>query len=448
MMRVIMAVALVCVVPLASCKKGEPTGPSAGDGAYLANPPGPKWSGTAASVTVGERAACLLAADGTPWCWGNRFGVGLRIDDGIRSTDPSRTAEWIAESICAANAVPGQPAGWPCNVLHPVRMSAQSFVSLRLSPWDAPLCGVDAAGKGSCWDQGSYLQVPGGATLVNGIWWCGTTYCLDAPQPMRGASPVRDVIAGQATCALTTEGVLQCAASNYYNLLSPTLNLGFISDTLVPIASTAAFASFAVSPDGYAACAVATAGKAYCWGNNGYGQAGVNSTAARITGPTQIASTLTFTQVVAGQFSACALSTAGKAYCWGDGRTGSLGWGGLGASPVPVAVSGSHTFTSLTMGVGHVCGLEGTTAWCWGSNNLGELGSARSSCTGGFCASAPVQVQGGLAFKQLSAGTAATCGVTTAGDVYCWGQTEYGTLGPAADPLVTPFIAQPVKITP
>jgi alpha-tubulin suppressor-like RCC1 family protein len=59
-----------------------------------------------------------------------------------------------------------------------------------------------------------------------------------------------------------------------------------------------------------------------------------------------------------------------------------------------------------------------------------------------------VQVQGGLAFKQLSAAAAATCGVTTAGDVYCWGMTEYGRLGPGPMPTVTPFIAQPVKITP
>jgi hypothetical protein len=398
-------------------------------------------------VTVGEKAACLLATDGTPWCWGSRWGLGLIIDDGIRSTDPNRTATWIAESICVANHVPGQPTGWPCHILHPLRRSTQSFASLKLSLTDGPLCGVDPAGKGWCWDQGPYLQLPADATLRNLIWWCGTTYCSVAPQPLRGAPSVRDLIGGAATCALTTTGVLRCAASNYYNLLSPTLSLSFISDTLTPIVSPTGFSSFAVSPDGYGACAVATSGKAYCWGENTYAEAGVNSTDARITTPTPIASTLNFAQVVTGIFSSCGLTTAGKAYCWGDGRTGSGGWGAFGISYVPVAVSGSHSFTSLTMSGGHVCGLEGTTAWCWGSNNFGELGVAPTSCTGGAC-DAPVQVQGGLAFKQLSAGTAVTCGVTTAGDVYCWGETENGRLGPAADPLITKFIAQPTRITP
>src|SRR5207302_4543187 len=107
-----------------------------------------------------------------------------------------------------------------------------------------------------------------------------------------------------------------------------------------------------------------------------------------------------------------------------------------------------HTFTAITAGAGHFCALDtGGAAWCWGNNYSGELGVDRAACDGaGLCASAPARVQGGLTFKQLSAGTSMTCGVTTGNEVYCWGATEYGRLGPAA--LTTTFVSHPVKITP
>ena len=42
---------------------------------------------------------------------------------------------------------------------------------------------------------------------------------------------------------------------------------------------------------------------------------------------------------------------------------------------VPVPVSGGHTFTSLTAGGWHTCGLDGSgQAWCWGYEYDGQLG--------------------------------------------------------------------------
>lgn len=35
----------------------------------------------------------------------------------------------------------------------------------------------------------------------------------------------------------------------------------------------------------------------------------------------------------------------------------------------------------------------------------------------------PVAVSGGLVFQDISAGGAVTCGYTTAGEAYCWGDT-------------------------
>ncbi len=41
----------------------------------------------------------------------------------------------------------------------------------------------------------------------------------------------------------------------------------------------------------------------------------------------------------------------------------------------------------------------------------------------------PVLVSGGLSFASVSAGETHTCGVTTGGDAYCWGDNFEGLLG-------------------
>ncbi len=51
----------------------------------------------------------------------------------------------------------------------------------------------------------------------------------------------------------------------------------------------------------------------------------------------------------------------------GDGLFGQLGNGGITFEATPVAVSGSYSFTQLTAGRDHTCGLLGNgSALCWG----------------------------------------------------------------------------------
>jgi alpha-tubulin suppressor-like RCC1 family protein len=119
------------------------------------------------------------------------------------------------------------------------------------------------------------------------------------------------------------------------------------------------------------------------------------------------------------------VTTGGVAYCWGA-NSGVLGNGTFRASTTPVAVSGGLTFAAVSAGDDHACGVTTAgAAYCWGGNILGELGN------GTFTISpTPVAVSGGLTFAALSAGAGfSTCGVTTAGAAYCWGDKTYGELG-------------------
>jgi len=102
----------------------------------------------------------------------------------------------------------------------------------------------------------------------------------------------------------------------------------------------------------------------------------------------------------------------------GDGSTSSLS-----LSPVPVA--GGLTFTTISGGSAHYCGLvAGGAMYCWGMNRSGQLGDGTTTSR-----NTPVLVLGGISFTSLSAGGDHTCGLATTGIVYCWGLNSGGQLG-------------------
>ena len=71
----------------------------------------------------------------------------------------------------------------------------------------------------------------------------------------------------------------------------------------------------------------------------------------------------------------CGLAS-GVAYCWGNNALGQLGTGSLISAPTPAAVAGANTFSSISAGVAHSCGVtQQGPALCWGANDAGQLGT-------------------------------------------------------------------------
>jgi alpha-tubulin suppressor-like RCC1 family protein len=171
-------------------------------------------------------------------------------------------------------------------------------------------------------------------------------------------------------------------------------------------------------------CATGTIGT-YCWGYNGNGQLGDGSTGSGDSVPRLVTSGPAFTQVVAGAAHTCALTAAGVAYCWGSNGYGQLGDNSTTQRTAPVAVAGGITFDSLSAGYYHTCGVAGTALYCWGLDTDGQLGDDASFAN----KSVPTVVAGGQSWASVSAGQYHTCALTTAGDAYCWGQDTYGQLG-------------------
>ena len=137
-------------------------------------------------------------------------------------------------------------------------------------------------------------------------------------------------------------------------------------------------------------CGLTSAGAAYCWGDNTYGELG-NSSTTQSNAPVAVTTTgtplsgLTLTQVSAGDVTACALSSTVAAYCWGNGAIGQLGNGSTTAAQttaVAVTTAGTPisgvTLTQVNVGNFFTCGLGSAgAAYCWGIGNNGDLGITR-----------------------------------------------------------------------
>lgn len=141
-----------------------------------------------------------------------------------------------------------------------------------------------------------------------------------------------------------------------------------------------------------------------------------------------------WTTIGAGSRFTCGLRSTGEVYCWGLNDLGQLGAGQLGdgtqtASAVPVLVTGGLQFTALAVGSDHACGLvQNGTAYCWGLNRRGALGAGLDTDPPSISLN-PTQVAGGHRFIEISAGLATTCGVATKGVTYCWGANDVGQVG-------------------
>lgn len=201
-----------------------------------------------------------------------------------------------------------------------------------------------------------------------------------------------------------------------------------------------------------------------CWGDNTAGQLGNGTTLQRVR-PDTVAifpgvTAYDSTSLVTGAQHTCVLSTAGDAYCWGSNAFGQLGNGGAtgtGARQLKmVLVSGGRKFDRLAAGDFHTCGIERVTgdAYCWGRNNVGQLGDGGTTQRATpVKVTRPADATAGQRFIQLSLGEFHSCGVlgtsfgtgtlAPTGTAYCWGDNEYGQLGDGARsgnlaPVLTP----------
>jgi len=243
---------------------------------------------------------------------------------------------------------------------------------------------------------------------------------------LAGVTPLafRQVSTGyEHSCGVTTDGRAYCWGNNVYGQLGD----GTTTFRVKPVLVLGGLTFRQVDAGGYAhTCGLTTDYRAYCWGFNGQGQVGDGTLYVNRLTPVPVTGNLLFIQVSAGFSHGCALTYPDRrAYCWGENSMGTLGDGTNISRLGPVAVSGARRFRQVSPGHYHTCGVTPTNqAWCWGLNSEGQLGDGTWAIR-----FSPVQVYGGYQFKQLDAGGRHTCAVTTEAQAYCWGFSGDGELG-------------------
>ncbi len=307
---------------------------------------------------------------------------------------------------------------------------------------------------------------------------------VDAPMGSDSGAPATgprliSLAAGEdSTCAVLDDGTARCWGANSVGQLGD----GTTTPSVTPVAVSGLTDAIAISAGYDIACALRSGGTVMCWGDGFNGRLG-NGTEDDSPVPVAVTGLTNVTQIRAGFSTVCALKDDGTVWCWGRG--GELGDGGVSSSAVPQQVPGlanvvalagaSHGGTSLSS---HTCGVrEDGTAFCWGLNNDGQNGtgnqdSARSpvevlgitdgaaiavGMTHGCITTAtdtrcfgvgvlvgdgtlerrfePTPVMTTQRFDALAAGFDHTCGLTSSGDVWCWGRNGSGQIGDG-EPLV------------
>jgi alpha-tubulin suppressor-like RCC1 family protein len=227
------------------------------------------------------------------------------------------------------------------------------------------------------------------------------------------------------SCGLTSAGFAYCWGANDYGQLGDGSRAPH--STPAPVTGGMTFAE--VSTGGYFTCAVTGAGAAYCWGSNYTGQLGDGTTDDRPT-PTAVAGGLSVSQLSAGFLHTCMVTVPGVAYCWGSNLFGELGDGTSDLRLVPTPVTAAPQFAHVTAGGFVTCGVAASgAAYCWGYAGGGQPADSTNPNS-----SVPRLLYGGLSFAELSANPGSdqewhVCAVTIAGDPYCWGSNFYGQLG-------------------
>jgi alpha-tubulin suppressor-like RCC1 family protein len=93
--------------------------------------------------------------------------------------------------------------------------------------------------------------------------------------------------------------------------------------------------------------------------------------------------------------------------------------------PALATTTSALAFRQVSAGSGHTCGVTtDDRAYCWGHNRYGQLGDGTTTRR-----LRPVAVASTLRFRRVTAGTIHACGLTTGDRVYCWGRNAHGQLG-------------------
>ncbi|MDG0815430.1 RCC1 domain-containing protein [Bdellovibrio svalbardensis] len=483
-------------------------------------------------VIAGSKNTCALSTDNSTYCWGDnsKGQLGIGVNGGVR-TQPAKldlsgpikyfTKVSVGNEFSCGLSINGQIYCWGENSQHNL---SDGTVTNRNAPVQAVPCGDTYANCDSPYlgafnnpipTYGRFTDLAVGPYHACGLWQNGKVVCWGRAlegqlgnghlHEFKGfafatdeSSYGMDITALEAgtnfTCGLVANGRIVCWGQGDSGQIG---NGQWINQSLPKLVATAGITGFQgflnLSAGAEHVCAVHADSKVYCWGQNSHGQLGNNSAVSSnmpvAVDVSAITPTPQFIEVQAGAQHTCARTVDSRVFCWGASGSGRLGavasgdqltplevkngpgalknvfklsvgenhncaltadgkiscWGEQGADgrlgnnafvfsqdPVAVDVSGllgKRGFAQLSAGYNHTCGVNTAgKVYCWGNGAKGQLGSGNSTRNSPYEITM-TSVTGGAAFKQVEVGYEFSCALATDGKIYCWGDNPEGQLG-------------------
>lgn len=394
----------------------------------------------AVAIAAGGNHTCAVLADNSARCWG--LGTSGQLGNGsfVSSAAPvvviggggSITARDVAAgrnhtcvvrassaAACWGSNATGQVGdGTTVNRPQPVAVPNLSNV-VAIAGGEAHTCALLAGGTVSCWGLNSSGELGDDTTSMH----------LN-PNPVPGLTNVVGIATGgdlgeSHTCALISDGTVRCWGANGHGQLGDNTTSTRLSPVVVKGLGTAV----AIATGAFHSCAVLADGTARCWGANNRGQLGDNTSNPRLV-PVPVVNLTTAVSITSGDTHSCALLADGSARCWGGNSLGQLG-NGSNVSPqlFPTPVATLEGAVGIAGGFGHSCSVQANgTARCWGGNGLKELGDRTTNSS-----SIPIIVKqaDGLPLDKalnIATGRHHSCALRSTGGVTCWGDNTFGQL--------------------
>ena len=445
---------------------------------------------TFSAISVADEQSCALSTTGSAYCWGNNWRwqlgngtntaskvpVAVTMPAGVTFTAIVSGSEFncalaTTSTIYCWGDAPNSLSYTPAAVNMPTGVSVTA-----ISAQDFNICALTASGAAYCWGNNDKGQI-GDGTTTNSF----TPVAVTMPT---GVSFKEIQTSNRNTCAITTTNTAYCWGYNGFGQIGngTTTNTNRTTPVAVTMPTGVSFTSITVGYDYN--CALTNIGTGYCWGWNGWAQFGNGTTTdsnvpVAVTMPTGVS----FSAISIAKFGSthsCALATTGKAYCWGSNSIGQLGVCDLVNRNLPTLVcfdyspaststptqTSTRTSTStqtatvtqtstrtqtptatrtvpasmlrtanvIVAGQNHTCAiLDNSSVKCWGYNANGQLGyddvTTRGNTTGSMAALGTVNLGTGHTAKAIAAGAYHTCVILEDNSVKCWGLNFSGQLG-------------------
>jgi alpha-tubulin suppressor-like RCC1 family protein len=246
------------------------------------------------------------------------------------------------------------------------------------------------------------------------------------------------------TLALTSDGSLYTCGDNS----SGQTGTGHGTSTFEGFVTIPEFPGFKdIAAGNFHSLALEMDGKLVACGNNSSGQLGLghttnSSTFRLVPFPAGVTAWIA---IGAGSNYSVALGNNGQLYACGLGLFGTLGTGGITNSTifVPVALpAGVTNWLRAFPGAQHVLAIAGNGAlYAWGLGSVGQLGNGTFSSSP---VPQPVTPPAGVSnWIALAAGLYHSLGLGGDGNIYSWGDNNFGQLGPGSGVRAVPTLMSP-----